>query len=304
MALLLFIVSLAIGWGVSPSDIARLRTFRTAVDRWQHDPDFRAVAIEYVTLSNDAMRTHLLGIASRHVIVALRCLPGLPPSLAINPTSRLHYRDFTRGPLTAYLHLCGEQGVADFAGTIQSMAQRRQISDDQIRAFLHSFDMPTPVATDAGAVSSVRAMLSDIGPAPLTVRTTIGPLLMPHIAAVARRLGAPQDPQAMTIAQQGMVLSELDAQVHRDAPQLWRTKQLSDLLAGVWAQGYGLIYADLIDGALRAIRIGRIVSVLITSILIGGWLCRRRHRIRTPAAQPAPCPAPGATAVRCPDRSR
>ena len=283
LALALLLLSLIGGFGSFPGDAAQVAAFRHAVDRWQHNPDFRAVAIEYSILSNRAMRTRVALLRPGRILMFLRSVPYLPPELAVNPTSALHYENFTRGPLSAYLHLCSEQGLEDFAPVIDALAKKENPTDDDIRQFLRSFNLPWPTATDAGAVQSVRAMLHDIGPQPLTIRSRIAAPLQPHVRALAHRLAIPDDPKSMTPAQQLLILNALDAEVKAADPALWRTKQASDLLSGIWAQGYGQIYARAIDGVNTAQLLLRLLSLLLLAALtLPPILRRQRNRHREP----------------------
>jgi hypothetical protein len=270
----LLVLFAALSFGLTPADARRLRAFDDAVLRWQHDPDFRAVAGEYVRLGADAMRARFCGLSASRVVLGFRSLPRLPRSLAVSSTSESHYEDFSRGELSAYLHLCDEQGVEDFLPAIERLLAvgLDPAGDEPILAFLRSFRMPVPVASDAGAVRSVRAMLSDVAaaaPSPeFTVSTRLARPLRVVAGRIATSLGAPADPHEMTADQQARILERLDAQVRAEDPQLWRTKQVSDLLAGVWAQGYGQIYSAGIVWLFRvrlAARVGLCVVVAATA---------------------------------------
>src|SRR4051794_36277639 len=110
---LLSLVAVVFGLGLCARDAAALRSFAEAANRWQSNPDFRTVQREYVDKGVTAMRVRLLGVPARRVVMSFRAIPGLPPSLSVNPTSAAHYRAFSAGPLSAYLHLVGEQGLND-----------------------------------------------------------------------------------------------------------------------------------------------------------------------------------------------
>src|SRR5438105_1472766 len=109
-----------VAFGISGDDEAAFRSFTEAARRWQVNPEFRSVAMDYSIRGSRAMRTHPMLISSSRMIMALRSVPSLPPRYAINPTSRLHYENFTRGPLSAYLHLSGEQSMPDYLGIFES----------------------------------------------------------------------------------------------------------------------------------------------------------------------------------------
>src|SRR5947207_1715589 len=152
----LIIAAIAVAFGVSSADLGRFDAFAVAVGRWQVNPDFRLVQREYVEVGTRAMQARWWGQPIGRVIMAFRSIPGIGQTLAANPNSASHYEDFTRGPLSAYLHLIDEQGLSTGLGMIRKLAQNRPIRDQDIRQMLRSFNMPTSVATDAGAVASVR----------------------------------------------------------------------------------------------------------------------------------------------------
>src|SRR5579871_2675243 len=103
-----FSLSILCMLALSAHDETALRSFSEAVDRWQVNPEFRAVAMDYSIRGSAAMRTSFLWMPAKRVIIALRSIPMIPKRYAVNPTSRQHYEDFSRGPLSAYLHLCSE----------------------------------------------------------------------------------------------------------------------------------------------------------------------------------------------------
>src|SRR5205823_5965576 len=154
---------------------------------------------------------HPLGIPARRLILGLRSIPGLSPRYAINPTSRLHYENFTRGPLSAYLHLSGEQSMPDYLGVFETAGRKPARSDADLRAFMDQFHMDFPVVNDAGARQSAEALLRDIAAGrPFPLRGNIGGPLAPHIAAIAADLHLPADPAQMSPDQQQAVLDRLD----------------------------------------------------------------------------------------------
>jgi len=258
-------------FALTPADRARLEAFTRAVDRWQINPDFREVQRQYVKLGVSAMQARLYGIRAEKVVMAFRSLPGLPRYLALSPTSASHYRDFSEGEFSAYLHLAGEQGIADGVAMLENLVKNGEPTDDEIRAFLGSFKLPYSISTDAGAVASVRAVLSDTNPRrPFTVRGPI-PALVPRTSD----------------------LRQLDDQLRVADPELWRTKQVSDFLAGIWAQGYGRIYQT---GIIWLLRIQRISQVLLVLLIAGIILFYLRHRSRAFARR-----AGGDTIASCPD---
>ena len=73
----------------------------------------------------------------------------------------------------------------------------------------------------------------------------------------------------------------LDPFLRRTDPQLWRTKQVNDLLAGIWAQGYGQIYRQGIHWLFRLEHIARVLFATLLVIATGASLYwRRRVRLR------------------------
>ena len=118
------ILSALFAFGISSADQSAYESFDEAAVRWQTAPEFRRVAIEYCDLGSRAMRTRPLFIPAKRGIMALRSLPMLPATVAVNPTSRQHYDDFTQGPLSSYLHLCGEQQLDQFLPVFEGVGQR------------------------------------------------------------------------------------------------------------------------------------------------------------------------------------
>ncbi len=274
-------LSLAVGFGIFPGDLARLRNFADAVGRWQHEPDFRQVQAEYVELGHRAMTVHVSGIPAAKLVMALRSVPGLPDDLRVNPTSARHYQAFTRGPLSAYLHLAREQGTAYAVAMLEDLARHQPLGDEDCRAFLKSFKLPWPVATDAGAIASLRGLMRDTDASkPFAIRTNPTDLLRAHVIDLARRRHLPAELEQMTAVTQDALWHAFDEDLHERDPELWRTKQLNDFLAGIWAQSYGQVYVDLINGVLLARRIGQIVVAMIIVGLVGSALIGR-FRART-----------------------
>lgn len=266
-----------LGFGVSGRDEAALRSFTGAVDRWQDHPEFRAVAIDYAVRGSEAMRSRPFFVRASGLIIAVRSVPGLPKQYAVNPTSRLHYENFSRGPLSAYLHLCDEQSVPDFIGIVEGLGRRAAPTDAELRTLLDAFRMDFPVAKDAGAVRSVAALLGDADAGrPFTVRTNVTKPLAPHVAALAQSLGLPPDPADMTPAEQQAVLDRLDGYLRRHDVELWRTKQVNDFCGGVWAQVFSPPYNELLLPALALSNVAQILLFLLLATAIARYGSRRR----------------------------
>jgi hypothetical protein len=264
------LLSIATAFSMSPSDEAAARGFLERAKLWQRNPEFRGVAMDYCVRGSRALRTRPFMVPARSLVLGARSIPGLPKQYAVNDTSFDHYDAFNRGPLSAYLFLCDEQSVPNFVGVLEDVGKR-----GEPRRFLDAFHMEQPVCTDAGAMSSVASLVRDTSAArSFTHRTNVGPLLLPHVAAVARELGFPQDPVLMTPDQQGAVLDRLDAHVRYADPELWRTKQLSDFCCGVWAQVFAPEYGYVITPMLLLHQIGWITMIL----LVVTFLMRRRRR--------------------------
>jgi len=245
------LLSLILGYGITGKDARVLRQFDAAVDRWQVQPDFRAVGMDYVRQSVAAMQARVGGVSACNVVMMLRSIPGLPEEYAANAGSRKHYEDFTRGDLSAYLHLSGEQGIGDVLPELETLA-RGKVTDPEVRGFLQSFKMPTPVPQDPGALASVRHLLADTQAAKgFSVRAPADWLLRRHAEALAQRKGWPQEVERLSPSQQAAVMNELDGDVRATDYELWRTKQVNDFLNGLWGQGYGLMYRGLISDVLR-----------------------------------------------------
>jgi hypothetical protein len=278
----------ALGFGMTPSDARRVRAFGEAVRSWQHDPDYRAVAAQYVTLGVDAMQSRLCCFSAGTLIMAFRSLPGLPDHLAVSDTSAAHYKAFSEGDLSAYLHLSSEQGVADGIAMVERLGRSKELSDADIVAFLAGFKLPVPTATDAGAVAGVRRLLADVDVShePFLVRGDVSTSLLS---------GVEGNISTMTRAEQAAEFAQFDAHVRAADPELWRSKQVSDFLAGIWAQGYGQIYLDGINGFFRIQYVARIVFII--GVLMGMALIVRR-RLRPTSAAPSADVRPESLAAR------
>ena len=262
----LLIASGGIGFGLGRDDVARARAFADAVRNWQKNPDFRNVQREYVTLGVDAMRARMCGASGETIVMAFRSLPGLPEYLRVSPTSAAHYRAFGSGDLAAYLHLTGEQGVGDAIVMIEELGRREVVTDAEAVAFLQGFKLPWPVATDAGAIASVRSLLRDVdGSQTFAIRDD-----------VARRLRelVGQDVFNMTRQEQAIEFLSFDREVKARDPELWRAKQVSDFLAGIWAQSYGQVYLSGIEWMLRLRLVARVIFIAAV-LAAAAWIARR-----------------------------
>ncbi|MEA2735508.1 MAG: hypothetical protein QOE14_1959 [Humisphaera sp.] len=266
---LTLIVSGALGFGISGGDVQRMRAFGDAVRRWQVNPDFRAVQREYVTLGVEAMRGRWCAVSAERIVLAVRSAPGLPAYISVNESSAAHYRAFSTGELSAYLHLSGEQNVAGGVEMIEKLAARNPPTDGEIVEFLDGFKLPVKIVTDAGAILSVRRLLADTQqpPRPFTVRDDLLSALRRHV---------PRDFDTMTRPQQADMLRGLDDVIKSADPELWRTKQVSDFLGGIWAQGYGQIYLDGIEWLMWIRTAARVAMVVAMVLLV--WLLVRSHR--------------------------
>ncbi|MDB5292985.1 MAG: hypothetical protein JWL69_4226 [Phycisphaerales bacterium] len=283
LGLLLFVLAL-FAFGLDGHDEAAFRSFSEACDRWQSNPEFRSVAIDYTIRGSAAMRTHPFFIPTQRSILAVRSLPLLPKKFAVNPTSRLHYQNFSRGPLCAYLHLCGEQGVPTTIGVVEAIGRH----EAEPRRLLDSFQMDFPVAKDAGAIQSVASLVHDADASrPFTVRTNVNLLLGPEIAQIADELNFPQTPEEMRPDQQQAVLDRLDAHVKLHDPELWRAKQVSDFSGGVWTQVFGPPYKALLVPIVMIHDISRVALIVLLAFLSLYWR-RKWKRAANTCHQPAP----------------
>ena len=218
--------------------------------------------------------------------MALRSLPFLPKDLAVNSTSALHYRRFAMGPLCAYLHLCTEQDVPTFSRVLEDTVARQPDPALAGKEFLGAFHMDDPVVVDVGAVQSAASLVHDVAPShPLVVRQNVDGLLLPHVKALAKELGVPEEIDAMTPEQQRRVFLRLDAFVRARDPELWRTKQLSDFCCGIWAQVYGPSYGL----AIKPVIVIHQVSGVVLLVLLFALALNRETR---EPAEPEPDPEP------------
>ncbi len=273
---LLVAVTAALGFGMAPTDARRVRAFRDAVHGWQLDPDYRLVSAEYVTLGVEAMQARVCGLSARTLVMGFRSVPKLPAHLAVNDTSAAHYDAFSRGDVSAYLHLASEQGFADGVELVERLARRQPLTDDDIVAFLAGFKLPVPTIADAGAVAGVRRLLADVGTGSFTVRADVATPVRSHV---------PGNLAALSRAEQAAAFAQLDPDIRAVDLELWRAKQVNDFLAGIWAQGYGQIYLDGIDAFLRLQRAARVLFVF--SVAASVWILGRRL-VRSTSAAPTP----------------
>jgi hypothetical protein len=278
IAAAVILLALGIGFGTPAADVAKMRVFADAVERWQHDPDFRKAQVEYCELGSDAMRVKVCFVSGTDAIMFLRSLPGLPKHLAVNPTSQAHYDSFTAGPLSSYLRVSDEQGTAGIIPKVEELGAMAPVSDDDVRKFLGGFQLNAPIVRDAGAVRSVRSLLNDTDAGrKFAVRDKVPDRLLAPIASIAAELGYPGDCKQMTVAQQAEVWKRLDDHVRQTDYELWRAKQVNDFLNGVWAQGYGPDYLRAIDGVLMARDVCRVAAPVALMLWVGVALYRRRR---------------------------
>jgi len=286
---LVILFALLMGFGTSASDAEKLRIFGEAVEKWQHNPDFRQVQIEYVELGSNAMRTRAAFVNATKGVLWLRSLPGLPKDWAVNDTSLAHYTSFTKGPLSAYLHLCGEQGMADSLKMLKDLGQKSQPTDDDVREFLSQYKLYYPVVKDDGAVQSVRSLLQDVDPGRgFADMNNITEAIKPHIGAIAAEHGYSSDVAQMTAAQQREVWAVLDDTIHERDYELWRLKQVNDWLNGLWAQVYGRMYAVVIGPTLTLREAGRIAGPVLLMAWVGLGLWLRKRHLHADAPGPVP----------------
>src|SRR5439155_24327141 len=125
---------------------------------------------------------------------------------------------------------------------IEDLGKRDPVTDADIIKFLSDFKLPVPVVTDAGAVASVRRLIADVRPQrPFAVRDKFIEGLQSYLP--------------------GSSQLTLDLKIRKAHPELWRTKQVNDFLAGIWAQSYGIIYLDAIDWFRRIQWVARIICI-------------------------------------------
>lgn len=290
--LCLTLVFCAIGtFGVLDHDETVFLSFADAGNRWQVNPEFRTAAMEYCIKGSAATRARFMGISAGRVVMFIRSLPGIPQRYAVNPTSQKHYDDFSRGPLSGYLHLCDEQKVPAMVALVESEGRKVvesqgtniDLSPAAMGQLLSTFRMDAPVVNDDGARQSTAAVFRDTEVfgnngicRPFKVRDSIVPLLDGPIRDIAAELHVPGDPNDMTPLQQQWVLDRLDSYVHAHDPELWRTKQLSDYFGGIWAQVYGPDYNMLIIPIMNIHKWSPLILVMLLGLL--GIITARRLR--------------------------
>jgi len=275
---LVWLASVVFGYTLSTRDAEVMRRFRDHVIHWESACDFREVCRVYSDLGSAAIRARVGFIPAGDWVLAVRSIPWLPKHLRNNEGSAGHYRDFKAGALSAYLHLSDIQGVSDNIERYEVLSRTPGLNDDMLRQSIQGFSMKRPPTTNAEAVASLRRMLDDtrLAESDLRVRQAPGPLMRPHIAALARSLGVPPSPEQMTPEQQQVVFEKLDEYLRETDLELWRTKQLSDLLSGVWGQSFGFEYLLLIEPVLLIHSAGRVIAPLMLVGLVGWLLWRQR----------------------------
>lgn len=285
----LMLICIACIFGLSRSETAALQTFGESVDRWQVNPDFRIVAIDYSIQGSAAVRCEPFGIRGADLIIALRSTPGLPKEFAVCETSRPHYESFASGPLAAYLYLGDEQDVPGYIEAVEQLASKATVDETggrtwgepALKEWMDARKMDFTICRDDGALRSLAALAADVQPGQTfshrevmrAKKLHMSSLLEPHIASLATELDFPTSPRAMTAEQQQVVLSRLDGHVRRHDPELWRTKQVSDFAAGIWAQVYGSQYNYAL-APLLALKTG--AGWVLVAIL--AWLAFRAVR--------------------------
>ncbi|MDB5318875.1 MAG: hypothetical protein JWN40_506 [Phycisphaerales bacterium] len=284
---LVILFALMMGFGTSGSDVEKMRLFADAVEKWQHNPDFRQVQVEYVEMGSEAMRSKLAFVNSKTMVMWLRSLPGLPKDFKVNDTSLAHYTNFTLGPLSAYMHLTAEQGLTDTLKVLNYLGSKEQLTDDDIRRFLGDYKLYNPVVADDGAVESVRTLINDIDASrKFDIDTNVSARITPHIAAIASRLGYPTQIKDMNVHAQRDVWQLLDSEIRENDYELWRTKQANDWLNGVWAQVYGSMYSGVIRPTLALREICRITGPVLLMAWVGLGLWKRRKLNEAPNPLP------------------
>ena len=280
-------------FGLSGADVGAWRAFDEATGRWQVNPEFRSVCFEYCLLGSRAVRTTPFWLNGRQAIMTLRSIPFLPKRFAISPTSHSHYQSFDRGPLCAYLYLCGEQQVKQWTDILQSESRQLANGDQQAPLrFLNWFSVDFPLCKDDGAIDSVRSLVADTDPTRgFTIRQDVSPLLLQPIAAIARDLHLPEDPTKMPPDAQAAVLARLDGYLHRHDVELWRTKQVNDFCAGVWAQVYSPPYQRLLGTLVTLHSVVTIVCLLLVPfMLVRLWQLGRPQQERIDVTTPSSLP--------------
>jgi hypothetical protein len=269
--------ALVVGYGIDSDDARRYEEFCNGVERWQVGPDFRQVAYEYVRRSHAAMNATPCGVPTTRLIMGLRSVPGLGPEYAVSPTSQAHYDDFTRGELSAYLHLCGEQTMDWVCRDLHDIASRGS-RDEEIRHFLQAWKMNRPVASDAEAIAGVKRLLVDIDATkPIEPQVQVQAEIVAASSDLAKRLGFSSGLKELKREQEHAVFERLDADMRQRDPRLWRYKQISDLCSGIWAQTFGRDYTMVIIPVITARNACRAVAPLAALGMV--WLPRPRRRV-------------------------
>jgi hypothetical protein len=272
-------LAIAFGYGMSAGDAELMRRFRAHVYAWEDRCDFREVCYTYTELGSAATHAKFVGMSSGDWVMVARSMPGLPEHLRVNEGSREHYNDFIAGPLSAYLHLSDIQGVQYWFDKINDHGGRLStLTHAEVLDTFNLFQMHRPPTRNEAALESWRTMLVDIEAwKPFTIREAPGPRIRAAVPGLALKLGVPTDIRAMCFSDQARVFAALDAHIREYDPELWRTKQVSDFLSGVWGQSFGFEYMLLIEPALALKAWGQTLTPLLAVAGAAAWLAGARR---------------------------
>ncbi len=259
------------GFGIASRDVIRLKRFVDVLNASQTNPDFRKVVDGYCVEGSEVLRGAFWWVRAPQVVMIYRAyFARSGEEIVDEPGSKLHYEEFAKGALSSYLMLCSEQGLDEWAPVFESLGSQG-ITDDSARAFLQSFKMEEPVVTDRGAIDSVRRLHEDVGLSrPLAIRSAeeFTAKISALIPTLAAEVQVPPELNAMSPEQQLAAYRELDAVVRRTDFELWRVKQCSDFLAGVWGQTYGLQYKRNIEPFLIKRDRSRLIAAICVGLLV------------------------------------
>jgi hypothetical protein len=278
-----------LGYGINGEDAGRLWVFTETVEGYAVGPEFRKVGMEYATVGSEGVKTTLLGMGAGKVLYHIRRLPVFSKRYAAKASLVSHYRHFAEGPLSAYLHLTGVQGVSDGVAMVEKMGRKGVVSDEQAKWFLGSFAVWPAISMDEKAVASVRGLVADVEGKTFAIREPVEERLRRWIGVIAREHGWATAPAEMSVEQQLVVLKELDGRIKEADEELWRTKQVSDFLCGVWGSTFGRTYGKVVRMVLAVRATGR-VAVPGLGVAMGVIVYRGRRRGEGWRAQPASAP--------------
>lgn len=84
-------------FGISGPDESAMRGIDEATARWQANPEFRAISIEYCVSGSRVLRTRPFFCRARSIVVTIRSIPLLPKPICHQPDFKAALRQLQQG---------------------------------------------------------------------------------------------------------------------------------------------------------------------------------------------------------------